>query len=209
MPLTNTKGGIKMKVRLIQATPNAGKMITDIASICYGKEEAKNPEKLLRSLYKLGHRSTFEHVYYTFKIEGISRACLAQLTRHRHASYTVRSQRYCNESEQSFVIPKGIYEESHITLKYHEFMDAAKEFYDFLIENGVKREDARFVLPQATATDLYMSCNLRELIHIAKLRISKHAQWEIRELVREMVRLVVEHSPELEFMFKEVLNNEN
>lgn len=209
MPLTNIKGGIKMKVKLIQATPNAGKMMADIASICYGKEEAKNPEKLLRNLYKLDHGSVFEHAYYTFKIEGISRACLAQLTRHRHASYTVRSQRYCSESEQSFVIPKGFYEESHIALKYHKFMDAAKEFYDFLIENGVKREDARFVLPQATATDLYMSCNLRELIHIAKLRISKHAQWEIRELVREMVMLVVEHSPELEFMFEEVLNNEN
>ena len=68
-----------------------------------------------------------------------------------------------------------------------------------------KKEDARFVLPQATLTDLYMSCNLRELIHIADLRLSKAAQWEIRELVREMVRLVVEHSPELEFMFEEVI----
>lgn len=194
-----------MKVKLIQATENAGKMIADIASICYGKEEAKNPERLLRNLYKLGHGSVFEHAYYTFKIEGISRACLAQLTRHRHASYTVRSQRYCSESEQSFIVPESMDYNVALIQEYYTFMDTAKDFYDYLISWGVKREDARFVLPQATLTDLYMSCNLRELIHIADLRLSKAAQWEIRELVREMVRLVVEHSPELEFMFEEVI----
>ena len=191
-----------MKVKLIQATENVGKMIADIASICYGKEEAKNPERLLRNLYKLGHGSVFEHAYYTFKIEGISRACLAQLTRHRHASYTVRSQRYCGESEQDFIVPESMDYNVALIQEYCTFMNTAKDFYDYLISWGVKREDARFVLPQAILTDLYMSCNLRELIHIADLRLSKAAQWEIRELVKEMVRLVVEHSPELEFMFE-------
>ena len=194
-----------MKVKLIQATENAGKMIADIASICYGKKEAKNPERLLRNLYKLGHGSVFEHAYYTFKIEGISRACLAQLTRHRHASYTVRSQRYCDESYQGVVIPTDIANNFGIQKKYVELLEEIQRFYQYLLDNGYKKEDARFVLPQATLTDLYMSCNLRELLHIADLRVSKEAQWEIRELVREMVRLVVEHSPELEFMFEEVI----
>lgn len=194
-----------MKVKLIQATENAGKMIADIASICYGKEEAKNPERLLRNLYKLGHGSVFEHAYYTFKIEGISRACLAQLTRHRHASYTVRSQRYSDESYQGVVIPTDIANNFSMQKKYVELLAETQRFYQYLLDNGYKKEDARFVLPQATLTDLYMSCNLRELIHIADLRLSKAAQWEIRELVREMVRLVVKHSPELEFMFEEVI----
>ena len=187
-----------MKVELIQATPKAGKLIADISSICYGHEEAKSPEKLLGNLYKLGHHSTFEHIYYTFKIEGISRTCLGQLTRHRHASYTVRSSRYCDESQTKYVYPESMENED-----VRESIDTMQSLYDELISNGVKREDARFILPQALATDLYMSCNLRELMHINKLRTAKNAQWEIRDLVNEMTMLVVENSPELSFIFEE------
>lgn len=82
-------------------------------------------------------------------------------------------------------------------------MDTAKDFYDYLISWGVKREDARFVLPQAMETDLYMSCNLRELLHIYKLRSDKSAQWEIRELVEKIRESV---NPELDFMFEMVVN---
>lgn len=192
-----------MKVELIQATPKAGKLIADISSICYGHEEAKNPEKLLGNLYKLGHHSTFEHIYYTFKIEGISRACLAQLTRHRHASYTVRSQRYCEESSFKATVPDSIWSDKVLRDNYFKLMEQISNHYDGLRENGIKREDARFILPQALATDLYMSCNLRELMHINKLRTAKNAQWEIRDLVNEMTMLVVENSPELSFIFEE------
>lgn len=197
------KGENQMKIKLVQATPNAGKMITDIASICYGHDEAKNPEKLLKHLLKLEHLSVFEHVYYTFKIEGISRACLAQLTRHRHASFTVRSQRYCDESGQNTVIPESIKQnEIAFDIYIYHLNSRTKEVYDYLIENGIRKEDARFVLPQATTTDLYMSCNLRELIHLNNVRNTKQAQWEIRELVNEMTMLVAENSPELAFIFK-------
>lgn len=193
-----------MQVKLIQATPNPVKTIADIASICYGKEEASNPERLLKHLFKLQHMSTFEHIYYTFKIEGISRACLAQLTRHRHASYTVRSQRYCDESETQVVVPDSVKEDKELLDIYtYQTNGRSKEVYDYLILKGVKKEDARFVLPQALLTDLYMSVNLRELIHINKLRTSKQAQWEIRDLVNEMTMLVVENAPEIAFMFKE------
>lgn len=190
-------------VKLVQATPDAGKMIADIASICYGREEAKNPGRLLRNLLKLGHGSTFEHIYYTFKIEGISRTALGQLTRHRHASYTVRSSRYCDEREQGFLIPlEGLENEEQLN-EVRNAYQASLTTYDNLINMGVKREDARFVLPQALSTDLYMSLNLRELIHLNNVRNTKQAQWEIRDLVNEMTMLVVENSPELTFMFKE------
>ncbi len=84
---------------------------------------------------------------------------------------------------------------------YDEFIKSANVFYEYLLQMGIEKGDARFVLPIATVTNLYMSCNLRELLHIAKLRTSKKAQWEIRELVTEMVRLIMDRSPELEFMF--------
>ena len=198
-----------MKVKLVQATENAGKMIADIASICYGKEEAKNPERLLKNLYKLGHHSVFEHVYYTFKIEGISRVTHLQLTRHRHTSPTVESQRYTDQSENIVIMPETIASNPRAYMIFEKTVTQSQEAYKKLRELGIPKEDARYLLPEGIATSKYLSMNLRELIHIAKLRISKQAQWEIRELVREMVRLVVEHSPELEFMFEGVLDNEN
>lgn len=192
-----------MKVTLIQETPNPVETIANIATICYGKDKAKNPKKLVENLLRLKHLSVFEHIYFTWKIEGISRTCLAQLTRHRHASYTVRSQRYCSESEQSFIVPESMDYNVALIQEYYTFMDTAKDFYDYLISWGVKREDARFVLPQAMETDLYMSCNLRELLHIYKLRSDKSAQWEIRELVEKIRESV---NPELDFMFEMVVN---
>ena len=191
-----------MNITLIQATPNPIKLITDVASICYGNDEAKYPDKLLIHLFKNGHHSTFEHVYFTFKIEDISRVCLAQLTRHRHASYSVRSQRYCDEGEQRYIIPNEILQ-SDVAEDYHNFIQEIYNFYEEIKSKGVKKEDARFILPQAITTDLYMSMNLRELIHIFKLRTSSQAQWEIRKLLNTMVTEVLNVHPELQILFKE------
>ena len=192
-----------MKVSLIQETSNPVETIANIAGICYGKDKAKNPKKLVENLLKLEHLSVFEHIYFTWKIEGISRACLAQLTRHRHCSFTVRSQRYCNESEQFAIIPEEINigdAREHI---YQQAIEISTDYYKQLLNLGVNREDARFVLPQAMETDLYMSCNLRELLHIYKLRSDKSAQWEIRKLTEELRKSV---NPELDFMFEMVVN---
>jgi thymidylate synthase (FAD) len=187
-----------MKVELIQATTNPIKLIADIASICYGKEEANNPEKLVKNLNKLGHHSVFEHVWFTFKIEGISRACLAQLTRHRHASFTVRSQRYCEEGNFKAVVPDSIWNDKVLRDNYFNLMEMIGNHYDGLRESGIKREDARFVLPEATQTELYISLNLRELMHIYELRSTSNAQWEIRNLTNYMVSLIPE---ELKVLF--------
>lgn len=195
-----------MKVELVQGTKDATKLLADIASICYGHEEAKNPAVLIRNLDILGHHSVFEHAFYTFKIEGISRACLAQLTRHRHASYTVRSQRYCDEGDTKEIKPDAIKEDEEFNMLWDENMHYTYSSYNRLIELGVKREDARAILPQASSTDLYMTLNLRELIHIAELRMSSSAQQEIRELVREMVRQVMKNDELLTNIFyKEVV----
>ena len=184
-----------MKVELIQSTENPVETISKIASICYDSEPA-NPAALVRFLYKNGHHSVFEHVFFTFKISGISRACSHQLVRYRHCSFTQRSQRYCGEEGYSYITPPTI-EEQGMKPSFVFDMDACDDYYEDLLTEGVPKEDARYVLPNACETELYLSCNLRELIHMANERLCKRAQWEIRQVVEEMVKLVDEN---LQFM---------
>lgn len=188
-----------MKVTLIEQSDGAVKKVADIASICYGRDEAKNPQRLVEKLVELGHGSVLEHAYFTWKIEGISRACLAQLVRHRHASYTVRSQRYCDESGFNVVVPDSIKNNSYILHRWHMLLGETASLYRGMRNAGIRKEDARYILPIATETELYFSCNLRELIHIYRLRTDKAAQWEIRELVQQLVETIDE---ELHFIFE-------
>ncbi len=184
-----------MRVTLIQATPNPIETIAKIASICYDSDP-KSPIGLVKHLYKNGHHSVFEHIYFTFKIEGISRACSHQLVRHRHCSFTQRSQRYCSEEGFGIILPDSIDQIDEIR-GYENLMWQIEANYNELQARGIPNEDARYVLPNACATELYLSCNLRELIHIANERLCTRVQWEIRELVKQMVDLV---DPALEFM---------
>ena len=180
-----------MNVTLIQATPNPVETIAQIASICYDSDP-KDPIKLVQHLYKGGHHSVFEHIYFTFKIEGISRACSHQLVRHRHCSFTQRSQRYCSEDGFGYVVPPSMlstYFDSHI--------DDLRDLYQRYQRLGYPNEDARYLLPNACTTSLYLSCNLRELIHMANERLCSRAQWEIRDLVKAMCKLV---DPKVQFM---------
>lgn len=181
-----------MNVTLIQATPNPIERIAKIASICYDSHP-DNPLGLVKHLYRNGHHSVFEHIYFTFKIEGISRVCSHQLVRHRHCSFTQRSQRYCDETDAEYITPDSIKDNTVWG------SDMANSFngYEYQKEVGTPAEDARYVLPNACATSLYLSCNLRELIHICNERLCSRAQWEIRDLVKQMVALV---DPELWFM---------
>lgn len=184
-----------MRVELIQATKNPAEIISEIASICYDSEP-KDPMALVKFLYKNGHHSVFEHVFFTFKISGISRACSHQLVRYRHCSFTQRSQRYCSEEGFTYVIPPMVCEQE-MRPNYAFAMDACDDYYEDLITEGVPKEDARYVLPNACETELYLSCNLRELIHMANERLCSRAQWEIRQVVGEMVDLV---DDDLKFM---------
>jgi thymidylate synthase (FAD) len=180
-----------MNVTLIQATPNPVETIAQIASICYDSDP-KDPMKLVKHLYAGGHHSVFEHIYFTFKIEGISRACSHQLVRHRHCSFTQRSQRYCSEDGFEAVRPKTI-----DRIDFEADMGVIESTYHYYQNRGVPNEDARYILPNACATSLYLSCNLRELIHMANERLCSRAQWEIRDLVKAMCQLV---DPQLQFM---------
>lgn len=181
-----------MNVTLVNAPLNPIENIAKIASICYDSDP-KDPMKLVKHLYRNGHHSVFEHIHFTFKIEGISRACSHQLVRHRMCSFTQRSQRYCSEDGVKYVVPES-------TISKAPFDNDMEDIFDWYTQyqsRGVPKEDARYVLPNACCTDLYMSCNLRELIHICNERLCSKAQWEIRELVQKMVALV---DPQLKFM---------
>ena len=186
-----------MNVSLIQQTPDPVATIAKIASICYDSNPA-DPMKLVKHLYKNGHHSVFEHIYFTFKIAGISRACSHQLVRHRMCSFTQRSQRYCTENGFKYVIPPSIEDKDSTMFEYVEGMVKSRDTYDYLqMTQNAPTEDARYVLPNACCTDIYLSCNLRELIHICNERLCSRAQWEIRNLVKMMVECV---TTELRFM---------
>ncbi len=139
-------------------------------------------KKLIAHLVRLGHLSVLEHAHAVFRVRGISRACTHQLVRHRLASFTQESQRYVNEEAFEYVIPDAISEESHALELFKKTMETLADTYKKLLDYGIKKEDARFVLPNATTSEIVVSANFREWLHIIELRVSREAQWEIREL---------------------------
>ena len=185
-----------MRVILVQQTPNPIETISQIASICYDSQP-KSPIRLVEHLYRSGHHSVFEHIYFTFYIEGISRACSHQLVRHRMCSFTQRSQRYCSEDGFKVVLPPSIDSSPDRYYEYGDGIQETRQCYENLVRANTPNEDARYILPNACETSLYLSCNLRELIHICNERLCSRAQWEIREVVQEMVKSV---HPSLKFM---------
>lgn len=175
-----------MNVRLINvSTDRPLSLIGEVAGISYGKSDPKASRA--RNCWENGHMSVFEHVTATWRIEGISRACSHQLVRHRLASYCQKSQRYTKvEGDDWYVVPPSIRDsdwEDYVTSIMRDY----KRAYDALLRNGVKPEDARFVLPEATKTDIIVTMNIRELRNFINLRYDSHAQWEIRELAMEML----------------------
>lgn len=155
-------------------------IIEQAASVCYDSEPDFVKFKIAKGCAKTGHLSVYEHAYFTFHVKGISRACLAQLTRHRHFSFSVRSQRYCNESRSEPVFPASTDEDQDGIIA--DAYDYAWDAYDRLIENGVAKEDARMVLPNGAPTELYISANARALIEASHLRLCSRAQQEIRNM---------------------------
>lgn len=175
-----------MKVTVLTATTSPMDVIGIAAGMCYGKPTPS--PKRVRRCAKAGHMSVFEHASASLIVEGISRACLAQLTRHRIASYSVTSQRYCKvDGEDWYVTPPSIVG-TDAELRFRAQTCDAMWSYQAAIEEGMKPEDARYLLPEATRTSLVMTINARSLQNLFTLRIDSHAQWEIRELAEAIER---------------------
>ena len=193
-----------IEVKLTRVTQNPVDAIEEAACNCYDSEPTGG--KIMRSCYNSGHHSVLEFANFTFHITGVSRALLAQLTRHRHCGFAVRSQRYCNEDGFKYVIPPSIRDDySERTQAFNRAMLYAEKAYRELQELGVPNEDARYVLPNACETTLEFTCNGRELIHICNERLCTRAQWEIRQLVLLMRKAVREYDEQCA-NFSEFLN---
>jgi thymidylate synthase (FAD) len=136
---------------------------------------------------------------FIFDIEGISRACSHQLVRHRTAWFLQQSQRYVNPVRKKdwYVIPPEIKESVTLLELYKDTMGKAKARYLELIKHGIEKEDARFILPNACKTNIFMKIDGKNLIHFLKLRLDSHAQWEINELAQKMYKLAHEVAPNL------------
>lgn len=183
-----------MKVTVVDATENP----VDIISLAAGSSTRKDDVRYKRVERCIKDRhSVHEFADVTFKIEGISRACLAQLTRHRMASYCVESQRYNKynlNDENWYVVPPKVKEDSHLLNRYRSTMAYAANRYQNLLDNKVKAEDARFVLPEAMKTNLHMKINARALFNFFEQRRAPHAQWEIRELADAMIEALQKYN---------------
>lgn len=219
-----------LKVELISHTPEPEKIIASAAKLCYSNADIdeirekltdNNISRFVEMLSNIGHESPIEHISFTFGIQGVSRAFLTQLTRHRIASYSVKSQRYVNENMFEYIVPPEI---ENIPSAKHEFLNAIEEaqtHYEniasilkekhkniFLCEGLDEKEaermaekkaieDARFVLPNACETKLICTFNARSLKNFFTLRCCNRAQWEIREVAIRMYKLVLNVAPNL------------
>lgn len=180
-----------MQVALIRYTPQPEETVAAAARLCYSrvgameileKMEPGQADRLLSQLLSSGHLSPFEHVSFTFAIEGISRAASHQLVRHRMASYSQQSQRYVSMKKLEWVTPPTIQRKPETSATFQALVEEVHRLYCRMLEQGVPAEDARYILPNAACTNLVMTMNARELIHVCSVRLCLHAQWEIREL---------------------------
>lgn len=219
-----------MKVELIAHTPDPERVVAAAAKLCYSQSSAseimdnlteEKIESFLEMLASMGHDSPTEHVSFTFAIEGVSRSLLAQITRHRIASYSVKSQRYVSEDMFEYVTPPEIESDENAKEIFVRSMERANEDYnrltDILFEKHFKAmtdagadekkaktaakkkaiEDARFVLPNACETKMVMTMNVRSLKNFFAHRCCERAQWEIRALADAMLIEVKKVAPNL------------
>ena len=211
---------MSLKVILVEHTPNPEVLIAKAAKLCYSSvgieemNESMDSEKTLKfinNLMAMGHESPVEHVSFTFAIEGVSRTLTHQLVRHRIASYSQQSQRYVKLNQFEYVIPPEIESDEYAKDIFVKAMEADQTAYDKLtahltakyIDLGMKTsaaekksiEDARYVFPNACETKIIVTMNVRTLLHFFNQRCCNRAQWEIRELAFQMLKIAKQVSP--------------
>ena len=217
-------------VILLAYTPDPERTVAAAAKLCYSSSginqlnDSLTDEKaasFVEMLSEIGHESPIEHASFTFGIEGVSRSLLAQITRHRMASFSVKSQRYVREGSFEYVTPPEIAAEPEAKKIYDEIMAEDQERYDrlaaILMEKHIKAfmaegkdektaarlaekkaiEDARFVLPNACETQMVMTMNARSLMNFFKVRCCRRAQWEIQDVANQMLALVSAVAPNI------------
>ena len=228
-----------MEVKLLEATPDPERVICSAARNDYlsefvgdisfeeamanieGETTEEKQETLIGHLLDHGHFGPFEHPQATFAIKGVSRSCMAQITRHRHVSFDVQSMRYVSfddvdpaevEEGEMVVTPpsatdpdwigrnqsSGAVDEEAVAERERIFRESVRhsvESYQELLDLGMPPEDARFVLPIGTEVNIVMSMNARMLMHVADMRAAADSQWEIRGMTESILDLAAEWCP--------------
>lgn len=196
----------ELKVRLLAHTPNPEQVVAKAAKLCYSDSDIdelfkkigkEDQGKFIDMLVSRGHLSPIEHASYTIAVEGISRACSHELVRHRLASYSQQSQRYVKYKNPRFVVPPDIGKDTKSKKMFLEDCLLQYKKYKSHLEEGKKAEDARFLLPNAMETKIIITMNARELLHVFRLRCCERAQWEIRSMAKEILKLVYPTAPNI------------
>jgi len=172
----------KLEVELVAITPDAEKVIELAGRTCYqsfDKVEDDSQKGFISRLIKMGHESPLEHAYASFRIKNCSRAMTHQLVRHRLMAVSQQSQRYVNEEDFCYVIPESM--PAEFIDDFQNDMEIIGGMYRKWRDRGLKKEDARFVLPNACTSEIVVSADFREWRHILSVRTAKGAQWEIRK----------------------------
>lgn len=189
-----------MKIELLAITPNAEKLIELAGRTAYASQSRRRKDSqkaFIRMLLKNEHLSVFEHASATFRVKGVSRALTHQLVRHRLASFIQRSQRYVDEEGCGFVAPETVRRNAKALKIYVDFMKHARKTYGLLRGLGLRKEDARFVLPNAAESEIVVTANFREWRHIISIRGDRAAQWEIRELIIRILAVLRKKAPDV------------
>lgn len=185
-------------IELVAYTPNPEKVIENAGRTCYeslDKMDENSHIKHIRHLVKSGHTSVLEHATATFRLKGVSRSLTHQLVRHRIASYSQKSQRYVKENDFDYVVPDAIVDIDLAMSKYELGMIYIDNLYNDLVGLGIRKEDARYVLPNAAVTEIVISINFRSLFNFFDQRGDAHAQWEIRRGAIQILEFMKEIAP--------------
>ena len=196
----------KLKVELLGYTSDPEQNVVAAIRQCYASVGAKElkektteevKQRLIKQVINSGHTSTLEHASFTFAIDGVSRVTEIHLIRHRIASFSIQSGRYVKRGDAAYRVPPKIknLEDKKLLEKYLKHLENSQELYNELIDAGVAAEDARFCQPQSVQVKIVMTMNARELLHFFRVRSCTRAQWEIREITQQMLKLVREVAP--------------
>lgn len=187
---------IQLEVELVAITPDPEKVIEQAGRTCYlsfDRMDEDSEAGFIRRLIKVGHESPLEHAYATFRVRNCSRAMTHQLVRHRLMAVSQQSQRYVDENQFAYVLPEGL--PAEYAGDFHQDMRTIQQMYRKWRDRGLRKEDARFVLPNACVSEIVVSADFREWRHIFRLRLSPKAQWEIRRACGKMLAILKEHAP--------------
>lgn len=188
--------GAQLAVELVAVTPDPEKVIEQAGRTCYlsfDRIDDDSQSTFIRRLITMGHESPLEHAYATFRVRNCSRAMTHQLVRHRLMAISQQSQRYVDEEEFAYVVPEDL--PAEFVEDFHRDMRTIQRMYQKWRDRGVRKEDARFVLPNACVSEIVVSANFREWRHVFSLRLSAKAQWEIRKACGLMLAILRERAP--------------